>query len=273
MRPSFKIYVIFHQKLIKECYDGIPEEMFRKYITCMGVNGKIEKTIDPWFRPSVIFERELESYDPFLQANRFCESSVYYHMHMNWARLVEPYDFVGCIQYDMRLRKHAIEYIDTTLAISANPSNILFYHYMEKAEKHYGNALIRPDGKNECLGFEGWNLVIMMYNSVYGTSHTLSEAALADTPLFHTFLMHKSIFGRIMPFIKAVVPRIFEMLHYETRHLPFHLERLFGMILSFQKMEGRLTEWLFIPDLIHDESLKDQVWKADLLANDGKIKN
>jgi hypothetical protein len=263
MTPSYKFYVVFHYNLIRDCYKGIPEEKLKKHVTFMAVNGKREKVYDPWFEPMIMYERKLPIYNPFLQYNRFCEGSVCHHMYNNWNLLVEPYDFVGTLQYDMRFSASTLECIDKAISNHKEPERLMFYYNILVAYPHLGNCIYNEKGVNECLGFEGWNEIIQMYNFYFKTNHTIQDVAMAEVPLYYSFMVHKKTFGKIMTFAIKATSRIFELLHYEVRHLGFHLERLMAILIYMQKKEGIVTDWIKLPDFVHDESLKDVVWNKE----------
>jgi hypothetical protein len=267
MTIPYHIYIIFHKQLYKECYNGISKEFLESRCHFFGVNGKIQKRYDPWFQPMIIWEKDLPVYDPFLQYNRFCESSVLHHMYKNWNLLVEPYEYVGILQYDMRISPKTFLCMDTAIERAkgeGKADNLFFYFHVDMAYAHLGNCILNADGVNECLGFEGWNEIVQMYNYYFKTSHTIQEVAMTEIPLFHTFTLHKKVFGKIMTFAMKAIPRIFELLHHEVRHLPFHLERLMGILCYFQKKEGIMKEWICLPDVIHDEHIKDEEWEANM---------
>jgi len=268
---KFKIYVIFHKTLYRECYSDISQEDFKKNITCMAVNGKIQKTVDSWFKDSIMCERDLINYNPFLQLNNFCEASVYYHLFNNLNTCVDPYDFIGCIHYDMKIKKSTLDFIQTTIDSATNPSELLFYFDIHVANPHLGSTIsyINTPEINECIGYPGWITILQMYNTIYNKNHTIESVAWGKIPLFHTFILHKSMFIKIMPFIEYVVPRMLEYLHYETHHLPYHIERLFGIVLLLKQLEGELPTWHKLPDVIHEEGIKDK-WQ-DSMNKDKKL--
>lgn len=257
---KYKIYIIFHKDLYAEIYKDIPEDRIKNHITFYAVNGKIPKQFDAKLTPYILFEKDLPMYDPFLQYNRFCESSLFHHLYKNWNLLVEPYEFIGSLQYDMIVSNKTFECIETKIQSSSNPANLFFYHLLSNSCQHLGNYIPDEEGNNECLGFDGWQKIIDIYNFYFKTLHTLNDVCENDIPLFHTFTLHKTVFAKIMTFIVKVTPIIFELLHYEVRHLPFHLERLMGIVCYFQKVEGIMTEWIFLPDVIHEKDIKDKEW-------------
>lgn len=260
----YHIYVIFHKQLYRECYKDIPKEELSASASFFAVNGKVKKEYDPWFESMIVWERKLAVYDPFLQYNRFCESSVFHHLYKNWNMLVEPYEFVGTLQYDMRISARTFKCIDEAITHAADPQKLFFYFYSDTAYAHLGNCILNANGANECLGFEGWSEIINLYNYYFKTSHTIQEVAMAQIPLYHTFTLHKTVFAKLMTFAMKATPRIFELLHHEVRHLPFHLERLLGILCYMQKNEGVMTEWICLPDVIHDEHIKDSEWDTNM---------
>jgi hypothetical protein len=245
---SYRIYVIYHKFLTLEAYTELDRKYIKDHIQFVGVNGNIQKTIPSELAPYSFQERELPNFDPFMQANRFCESSVFFHVVRNEERLLKPYDFVGFLHYDMVINNKFFECIDSSIE---NSEKILFYHEKQWSVPHL----------NQVIGFQGWSLIISMYNTLFKTEHTLDEVLNGDLPLFHSYMMHKTIFARMMFFAHHSVPRIFEMLGYDTRHLPYHIERSHGIFLLLQKLDGHLTNWIELPGLDHKPELKDP-WQS-----------
>ena len=259
---SFKIYIVFHKNLFRECYRDIPDQLFREKITCLAVNSQIPKVYDPWFEPSVIKEYELPVHEPSLPAHRFCESSAYIHMYLNWASLVAPYDFVGCFHYDMFIKRETLDYISEILENVANPSNTVFYMHKDYALRQFGSSYI-VNGKEECLLHAGWREVLEKYNEFFKTSHSYDVIAFDDMPLNHTFLIHKDLFGKIVPFFISILPFINARLEHRVRHLPYVLESLWGLILLLNKRETG-ARWVLL-DVVHDEGLKDKEFLEERL--------
>ena len=103
---SFTLYVVFHKFLVPECYETLSGEDL-KYLRFMAVNAKIPKEVPDFLASQVIEERRLAWYNPFLQHNRFCESSAFFHVWKN-AQLMN--DYIGFFHYDMLIEKPAIEF-------------------------------------------------------------------------------------------------------------------------------------------------------------------
>jgi hypothetical protein len=262
----FRIYCIYHKFLTEEAYKDLSNCYIEKYLRFVAVNAQIEKKIPERLRPYSFEERILAQYDPFLQFNRFCESSVFYHIVRNQSLLLDPFDYVGCIQYDMVLQNTFFECVEHTLETSTYQSNILFYHFVERAAKHLFNPHVsvyedpithQQIVKVETMLQRDWEQIVSLYNTIFKTNHLLHTIADLEIPLYHTYLMHKHMFQKMMYFANFAIPRIFEMLQFNTRHLPYHIERCHGLFLLFQKLEGHLPIWIQLPGLEHRNDLKD----------------
>jgi len=261
-KASFQFYVVFHKQLYRDCYSGIPEEEFRKYITCMAVNKNIEKTYDPWFEPSVMREYELPWNTPVYQNSRFCESSVYLHLYENFNTLVDKYDFIGCLHYDMRIKSAMFDKIKEHIN-DHQDNDLMFYFDVKWGFLQFGTSSYNDKlQKEELLVHNGWMTVLNEYNKFFKTSHEYRVIVYEHMPLFHTFMMHKSVFARIVPFIKGIIPLIIQFLHGNTRHLPYALETLWGMMLMLNKRENPNMKWVKLHGIIHDENIKDN-WKPN----------
>jgi hypothetical protein len=267
----FRIYCIYHKFLTEEAYKDLSANYIEKYIRFVGVNAQIQKKVPERLKPYSFEERILANYDPFLQFNRFCESSVFYHIYRNQQLLLEPFEYVGCVQYDMVLSNSLIECLETNLEKNKYQSNMLFYHFVDKAAKHLLNShgyIIDDKDKNqkiwksETMVQPHWEQIVALYNMVFKTNHILHTIIDLDFPLYHTFFLHKQMFQKMMYFASFAIPRIFEMLDFNTRHLPYHIERCHGLFLLFQKLEGHLPIWIQLPGIEHRNDLKDP-WQEE----------
>lgn len=245
--PPFRFYIIFHKYLTKVAYEKVFSQYLEKYCRFIGVNGAIQKHVDPCFYPLFFQETHLPNYDPFLQHNKFCESSVFIHTMKNAQLLLEPYGFVGFLQYDMVLDNILFQTIEYALANIANPEKKLFFHYSENCARHLLQGIDRP----------GWSLIIELYNKMFSTQHTLDGVLIYDIPLYHTYLVPKEIFKKMMMFADKSIPRIFEMLGLNTQHLPYHIERSHGIFLVLQTLDKHIDGWIKLPGIEHRNDLRD----------------
>ena len=245
--PAFRFYIIFHKFLTKVAYEKVKREYLDHYCRFVGVNVNIQKTVPPEYYPLIFEETQLEHYNPFMQHNKFCESSVFFHTYMNAPLLLDPYRFVGFLQYDMVLEDSLFEVVDHVIKTIEEPDKTLFVHYVENSARHL----------EQCLTYDGWKEVIDIYNKMFGTSHFLEEALVSDIPLYHCYLVPREIFRKMMKFATVAAPRIFEMLGADTAHLPYHLERCHGLFLLFQSLEKHIVRWIQLPGIEHRDGLKD----------------
>jgi hypothetical protein len=249
----FRFYIIFHKFLTEVAYEKLNKLYLEKYCRFVSVNFAIQDKHIPDSLSHLVFaERQLPNYNPFMQHNRFCESSVFFHVANNQELLLDPHEFVGFLQYDMVLEDSFFQSIENAIQTLENPQTTLFVQYAELSQRHL----------NQGMGIEGWAIIIDLYNRMFGTAHTLREVLDVSMPLYHTYLIPKAIFKKMMLFAEKSTPLIFEMLYCDTRHLPYHLERSHGVFLMLQTFDGHLSRWIQMPGIEHRDSLKDP-WQSD----------
>ena len=246
---SFTIYVIFHKFLVPECYETLSGEDIAKHLLFMAVNTTIPKEVPEALAAHVIRERELPWYNPFLQYNKYCESSAFFHVWKNPHLMATPY--IGFLHYDMILKKEALEFLEKEIAAATEP--LLFTQATLDARPHL----------TQIIGIKGWEEFVYLYNSIFKTHHTLQEILDTEIPLYHSFILHVKTFDRMMFFAEQAIPYMFEMLHCNTKHLPFMLERLHAIFLALDRLDTH-TRWIPLPGVIHADRLKD-AWKKDAL--------
>ena len=154
------------------------------------------------------------------------------------------YDYIGFFQYDMILNNRVFSTIDSIVK-TGNMSTV-FYFQKENSCRHLDQG----------IGLPGWQKIVDLYNSMFQTNHSLLNVLVEDIILFHTFLLPTPVFVKLMGFFERAFPFVFEMLGCEVQHLVFHLERMHGMFLLFQQMEGRVS-FVQMPDIVHSDTLKD----------------
>jgi hypothetical protein len=248
--PLFRLNVVFHKFLLTECYETLSQKQIEDNIRFVAVNGKVDKQIPPSLAPHVIYESALPWYNPFMQHNRFCESSAFFHAWRNPQTFLEQ-PYIGFVHYDMVLKKEALEFLEENItAAEASNKKVVFAPYCHGARDHL----------YQVISLNGWDRVVQIYNAIHGTQHSVHTVIDADIPLYHTFVIHKELFHRMMAFAEVVVPRMFGLIQYDTRHLPFMLERMHGVFLALQRIDGQTGEWLPLPGIIHEDKLKD-AWR------------
>ena len=238
----FTFYVVFHNFLVTECYETLsPEEL--SHLRFMAVNNRLTKVIPEALASQVIHERSLTWYNPFLQHNRFCESSAFFHVWKN-PELLD--DYIGFFHYDMLINKTAIQFLEEQIPLQTEP--VLFTNV----------TLLAWPELNQVLTIGSWNKLVAIYNTMFGTGHSIMDILEEELPLYHSFVVHRKTFDKMMTFAEKAIPILFELIGYDTQHLPFMIERLHGIFLTFQKREG--LRWISLPGITHVDRLKDS-WK------------
>jgi hypothetical protein len=247
-KPTFTLYVIFHKFLVSECYETLSGENLEAHVRFLAVNAGIKKEVPTPLEPLVIQERQLPWYNPFLQFNRFCETSAFYHAWKNPELFLKNNTYIGFLHYDMLLKREAIEFLEKEIpAAEERGEQVLFTHVCFPARNHI----------YQVLPLEAWNPIIMIYNGMFGKSHTIYDVVDKEIPLYHTYVMHKDLFQRMMFFADHAIGRLFELLGLNTKHLPYFIERLHGIFLALCREDGISPTWMTVPGIIHQERLKD----------------
>jgi len=247
MPPFFRLNIVFHKFLVSECYEELSPAEIEAHIRFIAVNDKIQKTVPESLAPLVIRESNLSWYNPFMQHNRFCESSVFFHAWRNPDEFLDQ-PYIGFFHYDMVLKKEALDFLTAnTTAAEAAGKKIVFAPYCHEARQHL----------LQIIPMQRWDAIIHYYNVIHGTNHNIHTVLDKEIPLYHTFVIHKELFHRMMLFAEMVIPRIFQFIGYNTNHLPFMIERLHGVFLALQRVDGVTGEWLSLPGIVHEDRLKD----------------
>ena len=249
---TFKIYVVFHKFLVPECYETLSSEDIEQHVRFVAVNAKIPKEIPAALAPYVIQERQLPWYNPFLQHNRFCESSVFFHAWKNPDIFLKE-SYIGFIHYDMLLKKEALAFIRAEIMTAGN-EQVVFTQAAYTARPHLDQLF--PLGR--------WDQLVKLYNIIFQKSHTIYTIIDKEIPLYHSFVLHRDTFHRMMVFAEAAIPYLFEFLNFDTRHLPYQIERLHGIFLALQREDGNPARWIPLPGVIHQDRLKD-TWQSTAL--------
>jgi len=243
--PQFKIYVIFHKFLVPECYETLSGEDIAKYVRFFAVNAQIVKQIPDELKPFVIHERELQMYDPFMQHNHFCESSVFFHIYRNPELFLKDTPYIGFIHYDMLLKREALEFLEREIGEATE--EILFTQATLEARPHL----------HQIVQLEQWDKLVGLYNVIFQKNHTIHTIIDTDIPLYHSFVLHRDTFYRMMFFAERAIPYLFEIIGFNTYHLPYHIERLHGIFLALQRVDGCPAKSIPLPGVIHQDRLKD----------------
>jgi hypothetical protein len=245
--PSLQLFVIFHKKIFDDCYIHVKPELLEKYFTFVAVNERIPKEYTEG-KYRIIKEWELPIYDPDFQARGYNENSVIRHIYLNG--LHKKYDHIGFFQYDQVFNPGCIEAIVGKLqgCESAPP----FYH-----------ALFPADFKLTMIGT--WNellscsFMIDDYNRYFNTSHSLESLfhdASYEYPLLNTYIIHKSVFERYMPWIIQLFDKMYPWcVQYPNKTHHGHLGGIWERIMSFAVAMQKIGPIVKM-DIQHDHNYK-----------------
>lgn len=242
---SFTLYVVFHKFLVPECYETLTEEDLA-HLRFMAVSAKIPKEVPERLQRLVIHERHLPWYNPFMQHNRFCESSVFFHVWKNPPLINE---YMGFFHYDMLIEKPAIQFLEENIP-KLGGERVVFTNVTLTA---------RPN-LMQVISLQEWNQMIQLYNAIFGKNHTIFTVLDEELPMYHSFVVHRETFQRMMHFADKAIPYLFELLECDTKHLPFMIERLHGIFLALERIDGRVSRWIPLPGITHLDRLKDS-WR------------
>lgn len=250
--PSlFRINVIFHKFLVKECYETLSGEDIQDHLRFVAVNPIIQKKVPAELTPYIIEERQLTWYNPFMQHNRFCESSVFFHAWKNPDVFLDT-PYIGFVHYDMLVKREALDFLKREIAAAeGRQQEVLFAPYCHIARPHL-----------EQFTLDFWDNFVAFYNALFKTQHTIHTIVDKPIPLYHTYVIHRNTFSRMMAFAELAIPHLFEAIGCDTRHLPYQIERMHGVFLALQREDRSPATWITnIPGISHEDRLKDD-WQG-----------
>jgi GR25 family glycosyltransferase involved in LPS biosynthesis len=222
---SMQFFVCFHKKIFHEIYE-ISEEEKNNNITFYGV-----KERDPVKKNNIIYECELEKYNPSFQKNIYNEGSSIYHVYIN--ELYKKYDYVGFCQYDMIFHKSIFN--DIKKQISQN-SNTIFYIDFFKWHFLGGQTSIIENYDNVTAG-------LVSYNKLFKTNYTVNELINNKMIVCNTFLIPNKMFEKMMSWLKDYfIENVNSNMHDTKNNIYFNpghmIEALTSMFLSLEISQG-----------------------------------
>lgn len=235
----FQLAVIGHQKFYAETLRGISEEDLKKYIRIVLVNERIPKEIPEEFPKEIIVnEWEIPNYESFYQKQKYYQNSVFFNL-MNIIDTL-GLDHVGFFQYDMVMTPEIFENIKN-ICESDKEAAIGFYPY---PIEHLFEIV------NPCQ----WQFIIQQYSNFFQVPiDDIEKLESMKLALFHTFVIPKANYCRMMHFAKKVLPNILTFLQDDTRHIAGTLERLFALFLNLEIITENMKDFTWIDGLVHDD--------------------
>jgi hypothetical protein len=182
----FSIFVVYHKTIYDEFYKTISEDN-KKHIVFYGVKDKIENV------PS-IYEYELPIYNQKLQAQRYNESSAFYHIYEN--KLHQNLSYIGFAQYDMIINNEIIQTIKTQISETSTIFAAFFAIEESKKALHGSlNLIVEP------ISFFG--SVIDNYNNFFSTNYKKDDILNNPLIMCNTFVIHVTMYEKYMGWLQS----------------------------------------------------------------------
>lgn len=246
MGTNIQIYNVWHSALYDELYNELPAEDL-KHIIMYGVNEGYTKKYDPSKKYNMLFEYDLPVYNPKLQQHGYCQTTCMWHLWKNkditYKHPENSADYIGFIQYDMKLESSFIKDMKETVAKAKEIGQDIIFH--EQTE-HILQSVQYASG----LAFPYENSALQHYNKHFGTSFTtydfLHNHRIQVVPLVHTFVTSVARFEKMMGWIESYL-QFLEDMHPEytsNRSQSELLERCHGMFLA---LEGATIDVMLQP--------------------------
>ncbi|AGE59409.1 hypothetical protein ATCVOR07043_402L [Acanthocystis turfacea Chlorella virus OR0704.3] len=235
----FQLAIIGHQKFYAETVKGIPEDDLKKHVKFVCVNENLPKDIPEEFpKECVTNEWEIPDYEPFYQKEKYYQNSVFF----NTMNVIETLgvDQIGFAQYDMIFTPAIFQEIKETCEADKTAS-IGFYPY--PIEHMF--EIIHPSA---------WQFIVQQYANFFQVPvEDMERLEGMPLALFHTFVIPKANYCRMMHFAKKVLPNLVTFLKNDNRHMAGTLERLFALFLNLEIVTDNMKDFKWISGLIHDD--------------------
>ena len=224
---NVNVFNIWHNKLFDNCYEKLDDYSLSK-IKMFDVNPNYQKIYNKDKGYNIVKEYELKSYNSLFQLTNYCQTSCLYHVFKN--QLYEHTDYIGFIQYDMKLEKEFITDIEEKINSSKN--DIFFYNLTEKRKIHH---------KHMCNPYE--NSILEKYNKYFNTNHTYESIKENEKSnmfiCLHTFVIPTKTFIKMMTWYSYIK----DWLHANyisglyVQSMSETTEEIFGLFLLLQIIE------------------------------------
>jgi hypothetical protein len=239
------MYCVFHREFFLR--DDNSDFIF------FGVNEAYRKNNEK--KDNVIYEYELEKYNPFLQKRGYMETSVYLHVY--WNKLYKNNDMVGFSQYDMtHYSKYDNLNIDTIYLLPVGGYVV---------ENGIWNYLMFSDILN-------LNFLIESYNKFFCKTYTIRELEGIPLSLLQTNIYPVKIYEKLCAWLEILVDEIYpwsNMPPYQTHFgsIGSYTERALSIFNAFQIYEGCKYDYLTIKHQRIDYGNENQYNKKLFLNN------
>lgn len=219
---NFIMFCVFHREFFLR--DDNKDFIF------FGVNEAFQKKNKK--ENNVIYEYELEKYNPFLQKRGYMETSAYLHVY--WNKLYKNNDMVGFSQYDM-IHYNKYDNLNTD-TIYLLPIDVYIVAHGVWNKFMYSN-------------FNNLNFLIESYNKFFCKTYTIEELEYMPLSLLQTNIYPVKIYEKLCAWLEILVEEIYpwsNMPPYQTHFgsIGGYTERALAIFNAFQIYEGCKYEYL-----------------------------
>ena len=226
---SIHIYSVFHNYFYDELYNDIENEEENKMITLYGVKEKQINTT----KLNMIYEADLEIYNPNFQKLKYNEGSALYHLYKNG--LYKKYDYIGICQYDMKFFSNTINDIKNIINNTSIDYifNIGYFPDIKDTGFNGGHGLIINSINNFPCGLE-------TYNKFFNTNYTSKEVIKNLLICCNTFIIPSKMFENMMDWMEQyfIDDLVLNKTNSDCDNPGFAIEGLVGMFLSLEVYKG-----------------------------------
>lgn len=226
---SIHIYSVFHNHFYDELYNDIENEEENKMITLYGVKEKQINTT----KLNILYEEDLEIYNPNFQKLKYNECSALYHLYKNG--LYKKYDYVGLCQYDMKFFSNTINDIKNIINNTSIDYifNIGYFPDIKDTGFNGGHGLIINSINNLPCGLE-------TYNKFFNTNYTSEEVKKNLLIHCNTFIIPSKMFENMISWMEEyfIDDLILDKSNSDCDNPGCAIEGLVGMFLSLEVYKG-----------------------------------
>jgi len=247
---QLQIFVVFHKYLINECYNDLKFDLNK--FTFFKCNEKYPAEYDKDFGYKVMFEKDLQIYNPKLQdeSKPYMAVSALYHIYKN--DIYKKYNYIGFMEYDLKLNP------DPKLIKDFGSNYYTEFYKNDKTICDIINDICNKNNKhiiilsgrhcfkefyNENNIINGENLyhkIIREYNSFFNTTHKIDDLKVSNPIMCdqQSFIADNETFEIIMRFVSHIIEN--KLVDYKGFRPSYLLARYIGVSIHLNDTETTL---------------------------------
>ena len=232
------MFCIFHREFFLTEYN--------KDFIFFGVNEAYYKKIEKI--KNVIYEYELEKYNPFLQKRGYLETSAYLHVY--WNKLYKNNEMVGFSQYDMTHNSNYDNLDKNTMYIMLGSC----IGTLDIVKNGVWSTTMYSHNHN-------LNFLIESYNKTFGKTYSITELEGMPSSYWHTNIYPIKIYEKLCIWLEKLVEEVYPWLNQSPWPTGFgalggYMERAICIFNAFEIYEGCRYEDLSL-NIIHKHVYDD----------------